>query len=163
MGRQPIPKRVKDAKAAGASIPVESQKQKDTITPVPVRSAYAARLIGMPGAKRNNKKPNVLIIDSKEGWYLDYIDNPEGNLYGYKDLSVALMISHEGVLKPYVRLQDIDTLPEKLYRALHWMECKILFTVKMSTLEKLQAGATIALVAILLFFIYLIMSSAHII
>jgi len=109
-------------------------------------------------------KANALVIDLLKGWGLEYIEaEPVGGFSYYKGQPVHLMVrtykDGEAVLNPYVRPDKMECLPEKLYRALHWDECKLLFSVKSTLLEKLQVGATIALVVILLFFAFLILSS----
>lgn len=118
--------------------------------------------------RRNAQRENALVLDLKEGWGLEYIENPVGDIYWYKGKPVSLVYrsySDDGTenLVKVERPTKIDVLPEKLYRALHWMECKVLFTVKPSLLEKLQTWATIALLGLLMLFLIIILGSMGVI
>jgi hypothetical protein len=113
--------------------------------------------------REHNKEPNTLVVDPVKGWGLEYIEESEGNLFRYGDRSVYFMSRVKGELKPINRPANIDTQPEKLYRALMWPEVKELFKLDTSLMEKLQIGATIALVAVMLFFVFLILSGKGVI
>lgn len=103
-------------------------------------------------------RPNTLVVDPDQGWGLEYIEKPAGKIFKYNDSPVYFMSRVDGELKEILRPDTIDTQPEKLYRALNWPECKELFKLDTSMFEKLQVGAAIGLVVVLLFFIYLIIS-----
>lgn len=49
--------------------------------------------------------------------------------------------------------------PEDLFDAIHWHEVKVIYHIAPSVLNKLNTGLIIALVGILLFFIFLLFSS----
>jgi len=116
-----------------------------------------------------SQEPNTLVIDLIKGWGLEYIEKPEGGTFWYKNHPYYLMYRSystdpAGTLEGITRPNDIDTLPEKLYRALHWKECcKVLFMIKPSLLERLTAWAMIALVALLIVFMIILLGSMGVI
>lgn len=110
------------------------------------------------------KEPNALVVDVNKGWGFEYIEEPSGKLRRCGDKAVYYMIrDKDGNLKPKTRPETIDTQPEKLYRALNWPEVPELFKLNPSLMDKLQTGATIALVGIMIFFIFLILSEKGVI
>lgn len=122
---------------------------------------------------------NVLIVEPLVGWYLAHLDEPTvAGLYGrrwrYGNLWVYLLLKKEKVippknegdapttiesLTPIEIPEKLGQLPDKLYRALFWKEGEILFSLRNTLLEKLNTFSTYVLIAILLFFVYLIYSS----
>jgi hypothetical protein len=108
--------------------------------------------------RRRREEKNTLVVDTINGWYLDHVDNPEGKIFNYNDRPVYYMSKIEDNYASIPRPENIDTPPEKLYRALNWPEVLELFKLDTSLMDKLQVGATIALVGIMLFFIFLFLS-----
>lgn len=110
------------------------------------------------------KIPNALVVDVNKGWGFEYVENPSGKLRRFGERVVYYMIrDKDSTLKPRVRPEAIDTQPEKLYRALNWPEVQELFKLNPSLMDKLQTGATVALVGIMIFFIFLVLSEKGII
>lgn len=115
--------------------------------------------------RENRRDPNTLVVDmQKGGWGLEYIEKPEGNIRKYGDRSVYFMARDKnGELKPRIRPDEIDTPPEKLYRALNWPEVQLLFKLDTSLMDKLQTGATVALVVVMIVFVFIVLSEKGII
>jgi len=123
-------------------------------------------------------RPNAIIVEPPLGWYLAHLDEPVVGQYGrqwrYGNLWVYLLLKKTEVIPPKVEEdapitiesltpigipQKLGQLPDKLYRALFWKEGEILFSLRNTLLEKLNTFSMYILIAILLFFIYLIYSS----
>ena len=106
------------------------------------------------------RDPNALVVDMIKGcWELEYIEKPEGKIRRYGDRPVYFMVRNKnGNLKPRNRPDAIDTPPEKLYRALNWPEVPLLFKIEASFMDKLQTGATVILVVVMIFFIFIVLS-----
>jgi len=134
-------------------------------------------------ARRQKKRerpprPNAIIVEPPMGWYLSHLDEPVAGQYGrqwrYGNLWVYLLLMKKEVIPPKNEgdapttiesltpigiPQKLGQLPDKLYRALFWKEGEILFSLRNTLLEKLNTFSMYILIAILLFFIYLIYSS----
>jgi len=103
---------------------------------------------------------NALILDPVEGFGLEHIKNPKGHLWLYGERRVHLLKRIDDGLEPVELPDKIEDLPEQLYRALSWdKETKVLFTVSSSLLDKFNAFGAYVLIAILLFFIFIIFGS----
>ena len=122
--------------------------------------------------KRLKKQaPNALIIDRERGWYLDKvasnrISEPFGHLWRFgKHVVYSLeLVRNKGepvveTLRPFGPANTIGILPDKGYRALFWKEAEILFTLENTLLDKLNLVGMYVLIAILLFFAYLLINS----
>lgn len=108
----------------------------------------------------NKKELNTLVLDPAEGFDLEHIENPQGHLWHYGKNLVYLMKRIDKILSPVDLPPKMGEPPEKLYRALHWKkEAVILFTLQNPLLEKLKTIGIYVLIAVLLFFIFLIFSS----
>lgn len=108
----------------------------------------------------DNQKPNTLVLDPEKGFALEYVQDPKGHLWRYGRNLVYLVRRVGETLSPIDLPQKMGEPPEKLYRALHWKkEAAILFTLQNPLLEKLKTIGIYVLIAVLLFFIFLIFSS----
>jgi hypothetical protein len=115
-------------------------------------------------SKEKDSNPlNTLVIDPEKGYGLEHVDKPKGRLWRYGKLRVYLMLRRNGddTLEPLELPQGLTELPEKLYRGLFWdKETEILYSMRSPWLEKLNLLGTYILIIVLLFFMYLIYSSA---
>lgn len=106
-------------------------------------------------------KPNAFVIDiGKSDYDLEYIENPPGlPEWYYEGQYVHWLKRHNGHIEIVKLPDEVDYMPEKLYRALNWVEARPLFAIKPTFLEKAKVGLMFALVGLLLFFIFLITQS----
>ena len=131
--------------------------------------------------KKRAKKQgqNALIIDRERGWYLDHVEpnqisQPSSRMWRFgKQYVYSLEIIREKsepqnagdipvileTLRPFEPADTVGTLPDKGYRALFWKEAEILFTLENTLLDKLNLIGMYVLIGIMLFFIYLLISS----
>lgn len=113
--------------------------------------------------ERKSNDLNTLVIDPDKGYGLEYVKEPKGRQWRYGKRWVYLMIQRNGdeSLEALELPQGLTELPEKLYRGLFWeKETDILYTMRSPWLEKLNLLGTYILIFVLLFFMYLIYSSA---
>lgn len=114
---------------------------------------------------KKQKKYNALVLDSKEGLGLEYVDEPLGRQWRFGRQSVYLMkrvngTNGERTLVAVEPPPKMGVMPEMLFRALFWeREADILFTLRSTLLEKLKLIGMYILIAVMLLFIFMIFSS----
>lgn len=106
------------------------------------------------------EKPNAIIIRPPEdgGITYQYVFNPDGQPWYVryrKQFMYVFIIKKEGEIEvPYELSDAIDTLPEKLYRAIHgWSPVQRLLEYKATLMEKVRLGlgmAALGLFAVLI-------------
>lgn len=110
--------------------------------------------------KKTKEKLNTMVLDPKEGFALEHIENPGGRLWRYGRDSIYLMKKDGDSLIAFEPLSDMGETPEKLYRALFWeKEAEILFSLHSQLMEKLKLIGMYVLIGILLILIFMIFSS----
>ena len=107
-----------------------------------------------------NPCPNSFVWDVRQGWALEYIADPVGPIKYFEGKPVrACARLGDGSLVPIDRTKKLDTLPEKLYRAINWKSIsKVLFALKTSLMDKLQMGGIAIMILIMLFFAYVLVN-----
>lgn len=128
---------------------------------IPVKDVLKLFVITPKQVKTIHSPPkNSFVWDVKEGWGLEYVEVPVGPIRffdGRGYYSCARLAN--GNLVPIERPKNLDTPPEKLYRAINWgNETRVLFSLKSSLLDKLQMGGIVVMVLIMLFFAFVLVS-----
>ncbi len=113
-----------------------------------------------PRPSNNGKPIQTIVVDLKtREWGLENIAAPAGLLWRYEGTPAYWMIRDiEGTLKPAIPPANPKVLPEDLYEALHWLECKVLFKIEPTLMEKLNFWGMFLLIALLLLFAFIFIS-----
>lgn len=86
---------------------------------------------------------------------------PVSNQRKYNDKWTYIIIRHKESLYAWPADIQEGISPEELFRAVNWPELLLLFKMRQQLLEKIKVGLMVALVGILLLFIFLILSSTE--
>lgn len=107
--------------------------------------------------------PNAIIFRSaaQGGIALEFVKNPLGEIWFFRNKPVYLMTEINGVLAAYTPPEEIKCLPDKLFRALNWDCARLLLMRRDSLMEKVNLWLGVALVGILAFIIFLILSPTN--
>lgn len=112
------------------------------------------------GIGRKQYDPNSIVIRKAEqgGISFEFVKDPPGKPWLFGGRYVNLLKQVDGHLEEYEPPDEIICLPDKLYRGLHWEPARRLLAYKSTLFDKLNLGIGIALVGILAFIIFLIIS-----
>lgn len=109
----------------------------------------------------HSPRHNSFVWDVRQGWGFEFIECPVGPIKFFDGRPVqACARLGDGSLVPIERPKNLDTPPEKLYRAINWKsETTVLFSMKQELLEKLQMGGIAVIIVIMLFFAFVLVNS----
>lgn len=116
--------------------------------------------------KREKRKqptpvPNCLVIRpvKQGGVSYEYLENPPGQPWIFRGRPTYCAIQNGGAeLSAYDPPDEIQALPDKLFRGLHWEPTRRLLAYRPSLLDKVNMWLGVALVGILVFIIFLLIS-----
>lgn len=84
---------------------------------------------------------------------------PGVSLWEFQGGNYFLLYKPNGRLEAYNPPDEIKLSPDKVFRSLHWDVAKRVFAHRRSLMDKINAGLSIALVGILGFILFLIISA----
>ena len=103
--------------------------------------------------------PTVVVDLKTREWGPEPISKPSGLIWRYEGAPAYWMVRNpEGELASVLPPANPKVLPEDLYEALHWLECKVLFKIEPTLLEKLNFWGMFLLIALLLLFAFIFIS-----
>ncbi len=109
---------------------------------------------------KTKREPNTLVIRpaKRGGVSHEYVADPPGEPWLFHGEYTYLCKQENGHLEEYNPDDTIICLPDKLYRALKWDSTRRLLAYRSTTLDKINAGLSVALIVILAFIIFLVIN-----
>ena len=114
----------------------------------------------MQKRKQASPLPNCLVIRpvNQGGVSYEYIKDPPGQPWIFRGRPTYCATQSNGALEAYDPPDEIISLPDKLYRGLHWEPARRLLAYRPTMLDKVNMWLGVALVGILVFIIFLLLN-----